>query len=309
MNRVKLTCCVTCFALFLMLCVGLVTQSVSLAVSEAIISPPSLLPGQGSPPDEKIELQCKYPVLSSYAGIYFSYSIEVQYSGGKEPRVFDLHVKVPEGFDFQIAPGYGEGSEIAAIRLDPTKTYAETIKLTVGPRAWVVPEPGEYNITLEASSGNIKNSIELKAIVTAKYDLYLATSTGRLNTEATAGKDNYFSIVVTNTGSADLEKVIFDSRVRGTPSGWSVTFNPDKIDSLPVGVSREVEVNIKPSQKTISGDYEVNISAQPESKEAFSSMDIRVTALTPTIWGWVGVGIVVLVIAGLAVMFTRLGRR
>ena len=36
---------------------------------------------------------------------------------------------------------------------------------------------------------------------------------------------------------------------------------------------------------------------------------IRVTVLTPTIWGWVGVIIVVLVVIGLMVMFWRLGRR
>ncbi len=310
MNRLKVTCCVSCLILLLMIFSGLVTQTVAWAVPEEIMSPPSLLPGQGSPPDEEIELDCQYPVLSSYAGIYFAYDVDLRYKGGEEPRVFDLSVEVPKGFDFRITPSYGEGTEIAAIRLEPGKTYGQTIKLTVGPsNPWLTPEPGEYTIILRASSGDIKNSIDLKAIVTAKFDIELTTTTGRLNTEATAGEDNYFSIVVTNTGSADLEKVIFNSTVRGTPSGWSVTFNPDKIDSLPVGVSREVEVNIKPAKKAIAGDYEVNISTQPESKDAFNSFDLRVTVLTPTIWGWVGVGIVVLVIAGLAVMFMRLGRR
>jgi len=299
-----------CLALLLMVFAGLVTQPIAVAMSEGGVNLSSPPPKQESPPEEKIELDCKYPVLSSYAGISFAYDVDLRYEGGEKPRVFNLSVEVPEGFDSKIAPGYGEGSEIAAIRLEPGVTYGQTIKLTVGPsNPWLTPEPGEYTITLRVSSGDIKNSIDLKAIVTAKYDLDLATSSGRLNTEATAGEDNYFSIVVTNTGSADLEKVIFNSTVRGTPSGWSVTFNPDKIDSLAVGVSREVEVNIKPAKKAIAGDYGVNISTQPESKEAFSSFDLRVTVLTPTIWGWVGVGIVVLVIAGLAVMFMRLGRR
>ena len=39
------------------------------------------------------------------------------------------------------------------------------------------------------------------------------------------------------------------------------------------------------------------------------NIDIRVTVLTKTIWGWVGIGIVVLVIIGLFAMFMRLGRR
>jgi len=309
MNRLKVTCYMSCLILLLMIFGGLATQSIALAVPEEIMNSPALLPGQGSPPDEEIELNCKYPVLSSYAGSYFAYSIELLYKGGDEPRVFDLRAEVPEGFNFSIAPGYGEGSEIAAIRLDPTKTYAETINVTVTSYMWLVPEPGEYDITVEASSGDIKNSIGLKAIVTARYDLDLATASGRLNTKVTAGDDNYLSIVITNSGSAELESVIFDSNVMGSPSGWSVTFTPEKIDSLMVGGTREVEVNIKPPQKTIAGDYMITISAEPEAKNAFGNLDVRMTVLTPTIWGWVGVGIVVLVIIGLAVMFVRLGRR
>jgi uncharacterized membrane protein len=36
---------------------------------------------------------------------------------------------------------------------------------------------------------------------------------------------------------------------------------------------------------------------------------LRVTVLTPTVWGWIGLIIVVLVIAGLGVLFMKLGRR
>ena len=107
-----------------------------------------------------------------------------------------------------------------------------------------------------------------------------------------------------------LEKIELSSRLRGAPSGWSVTFNPEKIDSLPVDGEREVEVNIKPPEKTISGDYEITVSAKPESKyDVDDDLDIRVTVLTEPLWGWIGIGIVVLVVIGLVVMFMRLGRR
>ena len=311
MNGLKATCYLVCVALLLMLFGGLVAQPIAFALSEATVDLGSPPPGQEAQPneEEEIELNCKYPKLSSYAGTYFAYDIQLSYKGGEEPRLFDLQVDVPAGFNYSIGAGYGEGTEITAIRLDPEKTYGETIKVTVRPYLWLVPEPGEYPVTVEASSGEIKDSIELTATVTANYDLELQTSTGRLNAEATAGQDNYSSIVITNTGSGDLENISFESEIRGRPSGWSLTFDPDEIESLPVGGSREVEVNIKPARKTISGDYMVTISCEPESKYAFDNIDIRVTVLTPTIWGWVGVGIVVLVIAGLAWMFIRLGRR
>jgi uncharacterized membrane protein len=310
MSRFKAGYYLACAALLLMVVGGLVAATVTSAMSDTRLNLPSPSSGQQSQGPEEVTLTCQYPVLSSPTGTtYFTYSIELQYKGGKEPRVFDLQVKVPSNFDYSITSSYGEGTAIAAIRLDPAKTYPDTIKVTVRPAMWVVPEPGEYPITVEAASGEIKGSIELKAIITAKYEIELTSSTGRLNTTATAGKDNYFTILVTNTGSADLQKVNFSSKIAGTPPGWSITFDPQDIDVLPVGAEREIQVNIKPAQKTISGDYMVAISASPESGYAFSNIDVRVTVLTPTIWGWVGIGIVVLVIAGLAVMFIRLGRR
>jgi hypothetical protein len=84
-------------------------------------------------PVEKLELTCQYPALSSYAGLNYSYSISVTYSGGKESKIFNLKAVVPEGFVSAIAPGYGEGQEIAAIRLDANKGYPETVKLSVRP--------------------------------------------------------------------------------------------------------------------------------------------------------------------------------
>ena len=172
MSRFKAGYYLTCAALLMMVVGGLVTAPVTSAMSDTRLDLPSPSSSQQSPETEEITLTCQYPVLSSPTGTaYFTYSIDLQYKGGKEPRVFDLQVKVPSGFNYSITPSYGEGTEIAAIRLDPTKTYPDTIKVTVRPYAWVVPEPGEYPITVEAASGEIKNSIELKAIITAKYEI------------------------------------------------------------------------------------------------------------------------------------------
>ena len=310
MGKFKVACYLACLAFFVTLVGGLLAQPVAFAMSKDAVSTSSFAPSQAAGTEEQIKLDSKYPTISSYAGSYFSYDVDLSYTGGKEPRTFDIRVTVPRGFTASVAPGYGEGGEIRAIRLDPTKTYPDTIKVSVRPAyAYLVPEPGEYAVTVEVSSGTIKGSIQLKAVVTAKYDLSLNPATGRFNTEATAGNDNYFTISVTNTGTADLSNVVFSSKVRGTPSGWSVTFKPEKIDLLKIGDKRDVEVNIKPASKTIAGDYMFNISSEPEAKNAFASAEMRVTVLTPTIWGWVGVGIVILVIVGLAVMFMRLGRR
>ena len=68
-------------------------------------------------------------------------------------------------------------------------------------------------------------------------------------------------------------------------------------------------VIIKPPRTgAIAGDYNILLSANSEDYTP-DSLRIRVTVLTPGIWGWISIIIVVVVIAGLGVLFWRLGRR
>ncbi|MHB8085026.1 MAG: COG1470 family protein [Dehalococcoidia bacterium] len=259
-------------------------------------------------PSETLDLSCQYPVVSGYSGLSYSFTVTLTYKGPGF-KTFDLKATVPDGFTYSIYPGYGESQEIAAIREDGAKGYGDTIKLSVNPFTTKTPPVGEYPIVLMASSGDLKASIDLKGIVTANYDMKMATPDGRLNTEATSGQDNNVTIQLTNTGSGDLQNVNITCNANDKPSGWTVTCKPDKLDVFKSGDMKEIQVTIRPSDKTISGDYMVTVTASPDSKYAFANLQLRVTVLTPTIWGWVGVGIVVLVVLALAVIFMRFGRR
>jgi len=283
---------ILCLALLLGLWFGLLGHPVAQAQSQ-------------DETEVKLELSCQYPVMSGVSGTSFEFTVQLNYEGS-EALVFDLLAEGPKGWTVYIQPAYAQGGEqIQAIRLDPEKTYPESIKILLRSPLWASPEPGEYVATLEASSGDIKDNIELKASVTDKYDFRMSTPTGRLNTEAEAGKDSLFTIVLENSGTAPIENIELYSENK--PSGWSMTFSPEEIDSLPPGSTQGVEVTIKPPPKTIAGDYEVSLRASGDQGSDF--MYIRVTVLTPTLWGWVGIGIIIAVIAGLVVMFMRLGRR
>ena len=59
--------------------------------------------------------------------------------------------------------------------------------------------------------------------------------------------------------------------------------------------------------RTIAGDYALTVTAN--SADVTKSENFRITVSTPTIWGWIGFGIVGLVVIGLAAVFFRLGRR
>jgi uncharacterized membrane protein len=260
---------------------------------------------------EKIDLSCQYPVLSSFAGTTYTYDVTLRYTGTGS-KLFNLKPTVPQGFNSNIIAGYssqGGGTQIGAILLDGTKTYGDSVKLAVTPYAWAVPPPGQYPISLEASSGDLKASIDLTAVVTMKYDMTMTTPDGRLNVDATAGQDNNFTITLANTGTGDLQNVTISTGSSGRPAGWTFAAKPEKIDTFKAGESKEIQVTIRPTEKTIAGDYELKVMAEPDGKIAFANVTLRVTVITPTIWGWVGVGIVVLVVVALAVIFIRFGRR
>jgi uncharacterized membrane protein len=163
---------------------------------------------------------------------------------------------------------------------------------------------GTYPIQVAVRSGEEQAEIELQAVVTGTYDMVLGTTTGLLNTKVTAGQPAPFTLVVGNSGSAPLTDINFFA---SKPAGWQVTFSPDTLDTLAPGEPREVSLEITAPAKAIPGDYSLPISAS--GAQAADDVELRVTVLATTVWGWVGVGVVVVVLAALGGLFVRLGRR
>lgn len=316
MNKSKLPCLIACFILCLAIFSGSINQQVAVAKSEELSGLPGVPLGQALPPEEKIEFDTKYPVLSGSAGETFNFEVGLRYRGeGSEPLYFDLLVEGPEGWPAYIQKEKYQQERISAISLDP-RGFRETVLVVAMAPPWAPPEPGEYTIRLEVverESGEPGNSFDLVAEITASYDFIAETSSGRLNIKATAGKESRFFIIITNTGTATLDKIALSS---SKPSGiaseeWRVTFKPDKMEALKPLEEQEVEVTIKPPSKAVAGDYMTTLKfdSDPKPSTELPKLDIRVTVETSTKWGWIGAGIVVAVIAGLVVGFRQFGRR
>ena len=252
---------------------------------------------------EKLELRTRLPVLTGRAGESFTFEVELIWHG-QEFKVFDLLVTAPPGWVARTVGGWPL-REIPAIGVEPGGIRPETITVELVHLPWELPEPGEYTAILEVSSGDIKETVELKAVITDLYLFYLATVDGRLNTEAIAGRENQLSIRLGNTGTATIERIELLSE---QPTGWSISFDPDPVEGLEPGWARLVDVTIEPPPGTIAGDYMITMSAV-SAEHRPRDLELRVTVLTPTIWGWVGVLIVVAVFVGLGLLFRQLGRR
>lgn len=306
MSRSRFVHYLLCLVLFLLLTGSLAIDQTVLAINGDSNGTPLSMPNQEQPAaEDTLELSSTYPVLRQISGETFYFNVDLQWHGSTTKR-FDLTVTAPPNWQAIVLREF-EDKEAPTIELAPDKEIPDTVRVAFAPATGQEPEPGEYVVTMEASSGSIKETIELKAIVTALYRYAFYTETERLNTEVTAGDKNQLALIVFNTGTADIEKITFTST---KPSGWKITFEPEEIDSVAPGLTREVNMIIEPPAKTIAGDYSLSLKALSMSTAvAARELEIRVTVLTPTIWGWVGILIVLAVIAGVGVIFWRLGRR
>jgi uncharacterized membrane protein len=262
---------------------------------------PTPTPSPSTTPDQ-LQLATTYPSISENSGTTFNFSVDIKYSGSRQ--LFNLNGAAPQGWD--VSFNNSAGKSITGVQLGPVDyTVTETVSVNMAPALGQSPAPGDYALTVTVASASLSQTINLKATVKAKFEFTLDTDTGALNAAAEAGKDNHTTIQVNNTGSASIDKL----SLTGTkPSGWILNFNPATIDSIGAGQTKQVDVIITPpGGKTVSGDYQIGVTASNGTLS--QTMNLRVTVSTPTIWGWVGLIIVIAVIAGLAVLFMKLGRR
>ncbi len=284
---------------------GLVGEQV-LAVQESSNGSFVLPPGQEEPsPEGVIEVKCDYPVLVGESGDTIEFHVELLWKGD-ERRRFDLAATSPPGWKAEVFTLYGSFPEkpIPTLEMEPATLVGNKVKVVVEPIPGNLPEPGDYVVIFEANSGDIRGTMELTARVKPHYEFAMITQTLQLDMEVTAGEENHLAIILMNLGSAPIENLNFTSI---EPEDWTITYNPDRIDLLEPGMTQGVDVVIMPSKETVAGDWPITLRAR--SSQVADELAIRVTALTPTIWGWIGILIVIAVIAGVGVVFWRLGRR
>lgn len=243
-------------------------------------------------------LVVQYPTLKGKAGSTFGFKGDLR-NDSEADKTFGLSFKAPEGWDVVFKPSY-EDKQISSVQV---KTGAsQSLDVTVTPPARI--QAGDYPVTLTASSASDRANTDLKVTITGTFQIGMTTRTQQFNTEATAGQESPFYVTVTNNGSAPLANVNLSST---KPQGWTVTFKPDKIDSVDPGASQEVAMMIKPAANAIAGDYMLTVTSS--NTQATLDRDVRVQVATPTLWGWVGIGVLIVVIGGLLGLFMKLGRR
>ena len=245
-----------------------------------------------------IDITTSYPVLRGPTDAKFEFSIEVENKLDKD-TLFNLSAQGPKDWEINFKPAY-EDKFISSLRIK--KDGSQTMAVEVKPNPW--SEAGSYPVLVKVSSEDAKAEVNLKVVLTGTYKLEAGTADGLLSLNAYQGKPANISFYVKNNGSASHNTVKFLSF---KPENWKVEFNPERLENLAPGDLKQIEMTITPADQALVGDY--SVSLRVEGEKATKDMEFRVTVRASTVWGWIGIGIIVVVIIGLVILFIRLGRR
>ena len=245
-----------------------------------------------------ITLTTTSPTLTGASDTTFSFPLTLT-NGTAQDQTVSATAKGPAGWTVE-----SKLSEANAASTVVKAGSSTTITITATPP--VNAPAGHTDIDVSATAGTKTIPGKLGIDITGTFKMTLSTPGDLLSAHGSAGSAMRQTLEVRNGGTGDLAGVTVTS---APPSGWKVDFDPagGKVD-VPTGTKAgTVTAIITPSADAVAGDYVVSFSASND--QARSSQDIRFTVETSPIWALVGIGVIVLILAGLFYVFRTYGRR
>ena len=264
---------------------------------------------EGVPEDEgEVTVRAELPALLGPANTAYEFEVIIQNDTADRASfelgadVFDTTGNVLQGWTIGFSPTFGEQKRISSVAI--AAAVDERVNVQVTPPLFI--DPDDYVIVATISNTELGVAVEQPLVlrITGKGELITSTTSGLLSMDATAGQEATNTLRFTNFGTGDLMGVDINA---DAPPQWVVTFEIDRIETLPIGNQIDVKMFITPPDDTIPGDYEVTLRGR--NNDATDTVVLRVTVDQSTIWGWLGIVLVLLVLGALMGLFWRLGRR
>ena len=263
-----------------------------------------------------LRLRSSFPELGGEGGKSQEFEVVIRNETGEE-RVFQLRAGVlNERGDFQpnwllfFKPSFGTERIISSISVPDNLT--ENIDVVVTPLRNT--PAGDYTILVTVSSEAqeegqaYEEAVELTLSISGQGEITATTASGLLSLDATAGGEADMVLRLWNLGSAPLTDINLSS---DSPGQWKVTYaggdSVDVLSDLSGENFADLPLTIEPPGDAVPGDYLVTLRAS--NRDSTDTVDIRVTVTQSTIWGWLGIVLVLGVLGGLVGLFVRLGRR
>jgi uncharacterized membrane protein len=227
---------------------------------------------------------------------------------------FELQFKndTPQDVTVSVAGTGPDGWVVTPTLTGETQAASTVVKAGESQNVTVAVTPpsdapaGQYPIQVVATAGERTATSDLGIEITGSYSADLSTPNDLLSASSSAGSPTNITFQITNTGTAPITAV----KLTGTPpSGWEVTVDPESIDSIAPQETGTLTATVTPSSEAVAGDYVVSFASTATESGADANASIRFTVETSPVWAFVGIGIIVLILAGLFYVFRTYGRR
>ena len=240
----------------------------------------------------------KLPTLRGTPRSAFDFRVTVK-NDSADNMLVTLASQAPRGFQVVFKEGYGS-QELTSL---PFKA-GESKELAVDVKPPPTLAAGQYPVAVQLSSEHAKVATKLTLDITGQPSVSLTGENDRLSGDANASREKRFNLVVRNSGSAEARNITLSA---SPPSGWKVTFEPKDLPSVAANSEEKVAAFVTPSDKALAGDYMIAMRANGDGVS--ESVNYRVTVLTSTMWGVVGLGVIAASLLVLIGAVGRFGRR
>ena len=247
----------------------------------------------------KLKLTTNFPALRGTATTSFKFKVAVVNDSGRDATI-NFSADAPRNFQVTFTESYGT-QQLTSIPIEAGKS--KDIEASVAlPRD---TPAGDYKLALHAKSEAASADLDVSIAIVGQPRLALSGEGGRLSGEAYAGQDSQLTVVAKNDGSEAARDVELNATA---PEGWKTSFEPKELPELGAGKSQSIKVTLTPAARAIAGDYQTTIRASSAGGLS-ESANFRITVLTSTVWGAVGIGVIAVALLIVVFAVARFGRR
>jgi uncharacterized membrane protein len=250
--------------------------------------------------NQTVEVSTKVDSLIASIGDKVYYDISLQNLQSKQ-NDYKLSVTgLPENWYYRYVDSRGSTSEMAE-DIVPASTTKSLVLEIVPP--YTVSE-GDYNFTAVVTTPD-NTTITRDLTLKLKSGTSMGVASDKLAYSAKPGQAFNINVYVTNNGRGSALTNVKPEIT--APTGWVVSSSPETATSIKAGETQTFVVSVQPPGNIVASDYSVNIKVT--SDQAQSDSDYRITITTDSYIPYLAGAIIVIVLAGLVLMYRKYGRR
>jgi uncharacterized membrane protein len=247
----------------------------------------------------KLKMTTNFPDLRGTATTAFKYRVTVTNDSGRNATI-NMTADAPKNFQVTFSEAFGS-QQLTSIPVEASKSKDLDASLSLPHET----AAGDYKLTIHARTEQASADLPVSLTIIGQPRLSVSGEGGRLSGDAYAGQESQLTVVLKNDGSEAARDVDLSA---SAPEGWKTTFDPKTVQEIDAGKSQDVKLTMTPSARAIAGDYQMTVRAAATGGIS-ESATFRITVLTSTLWGAIGIAIIAVALLVVVFAVARFGRR